>query len=261
MGYEITFVFKEQTEPGVYAEEEKSRTIKVGTAEEELPLELVAAKIFAQLARRNILVVNVEIYEFTKKKLNYKETADGILIKNKKFKFDDGIGNSVEIPISEDSSDQVAKLLELLSNNPDLSNLLNKKEATLATKIKKEENKAPHEDIKKQKVLRHEIFDPPAFLLKEAKRRGLRFTVGNKYPILSEKLSENPAVGLNYTTINDLGERQILASIHFNPVPVKLEGNFVEGPIMPAVASVGKDPVLSWDGVVDDGMGAVPSLR
>lgn len=89
--YEITFHYYEEIRRGEYnRDESKSRTIKVGTPEEDTPLETAASKIISQMARRNILVHDVEIYEFTKKKLSFKETPDGISIKNKKFKFDDG---------------------------------------------------------------------------------------------------------------------------------------------------------------------------
>ena len=100
MGYEVIFHYKEeekspQNGDRSYSEEEKIKKIKVGNLEDDTPIEAVAGKIFAQLARRNILVIDVEIYEFTKKKLNYKETDDGFLIKNKKFRFDDGVSSSI----------------------------------------------------------------------------------------------------------------------------------------------------------------------
>lgn len=90
MAYELTYHFKESIAPGKYAEEVKTMTKKIGGLDDETPIETVAGKIMAQLARRNIMVVDVEIYEFTKKKLSYRETEDGIVIKNKKFRFDDG---------------------------------------------------------------------------------------------------------------------------------------------------------------------------
>ena len=86
MGYELVFYFHKEISKGEYNKEEvKKKSVKVGSPYEEVPLETVAGKIIAQLARRNILVVDVDIFELTKKKLSYKETSDGILIKNKKF--------------------------------------------------------------------------------------------------------------------------------------------------------------------------------
>src|SRR5690606_33375022 len=91
LGFEITLKFHEEISKGEYNKDElKTKTTKVGGPLEDVPIEVLAGKVIAQLARRNILVVDVEIYEITKKKISFKETSDGILIKNKKFRFDDG---------------------------------------------------------------------------------------------------------------------------------------------------------------------------
>jgi len=44
----------------------------------------------AQFARRNILVQDVKIFEYVRKEVAFKEEEDGIRIKNKRFRFDDG---------------------------------------------------------------------------------------------------------------------------------------------------------------------------
>lgn len=267
MGFELIFHYKEEIERGVYSEEEKTKTIKIGTPNDEIPLETVAGKIFAQLARRNILVVDVEIYEFIKKKLSYKEVPEGIVIKNKRFSFDDGAGEitaSTDPVLNETGSDGVNKLLEMLAANPELAEIIRgggrqKPSSTgasspLATPPQSPPpHSLPHEVLPTKPVrpLRHEIFDPPPWLLREAKKRGLHFTVGKQYPILKEKPADNIQAGMIYTTINDVGIKQSLASIHFNPVPVKLEGRFIEGDFETPTVQGG--PNLSWDGLVEDG--------
>lgn len=262
--YELIFHYRDEVEKGSYSEEEKTKKIKVGNIEEDTPIEAVAGKIFAQLARRNILVVDVEIYEFTKKKLSYKETEDGFLIKNKKFKFDDGIDSSVVDTTIEEPNDNLNKLFDILAANPKLIEALrgggngqpSGASSPIATPpLSTPPRQMPHEKMTKEKPLRNEIFDPPPWLLKEARSRGLKFTIGKQYPILKEKLADNPSAGMLYTTVNDSGEKQVLAGIHFNPIQVRLEGNFQEGPIEPS------KPIsnLSWDGVVDDP--GMPALR
>ena len=42
----------------------------------------------SQLARRDIWVVDVDILEFKRQKINFRETKGGIVIKNKKFSLD-----------------------------------------------------------------------------------------------------------------------------------------------------------------------------
>ena len=125
LGFEITLKFHEEISKGEYNKDElKTKTTKVGGPLEDVPIEVLAGKVIAQLARRNILVVDVEIHEITKKKISFKETADGILIKNKKFRFDDGalITTSVEseetpqelIPVAATDSNEVSQLLMTL---------------------------------------------------------------------------------------------------------------------------------------------------
>lgn len=185
MGFEIHYKFREEITKGEYSEEIKEKVVKVGSPDEELPVENAASKIMAQLARRNILIVDVEIYEFTKKKLAYKETDDGIVIKNKKFKFDDGPAISTEI-IDENS--EVAALLA----NPNILAQLQKIVGG---------NKQPHELMREEllakaklnsnsnnskKVRRQEEYSPNPRLDAQNRAQGMKFTMGKRYPILEE---------------------------------------------------------------------------
>ena len=91
MGYEVKYFYKEETEvKGQYSDEIKEKKVKIGDPWEEVPLEVVAGKVMAQLAKRNIFVTDVEIYRLAKEKISYRNTEDGIVIKNKKFRYDDG---------------------------------------------------------------------------------------------------------------------------------------------------------------------------
>jgi hypothetical protein len=107
MGYEITFYHKEKDkETGEY---NVSGTFKkrVGDPYEDTPIENLASVILRQLARRDVLVENVEIFEITKKKINFKESKSGIVIKNKKFGLDDTFevkAENDETPVSNNNS-------------------------------------------------------------------------------------------------------------------------------------------------------------
>ena len=135
MGYEIIFSYRQasDTEKGVYEDEIKSKKVKIGSSEDNLGLEAAAGRIFAQFARRNILVTEVEIWEYSKKKLSFKETDDGFLIKNRKFRFDDGtmLAPSEELlDLFDCGEDEIIKLnnkVQVLENkNEYLRNLLEK---------------------------------------------------------------------------------------------------------------------------------------
>ncbi len=251
MGYEVTFHFHEEISKGEYNREEtKTKLVKVGTPYEEIPLEVLAGKIMAQLARRNILVVDVEIFEYTKKKINYRETPEGVVIKNKKFSFDDG----PIVTVNEDSKEGEQSPEQMLANllaNPQI-------QAVLAGKpVPQGKNIAKPATPNNRGVLRHEIYNPAdKIFLEDAKRRGYAFTLGKKYPILSEKMGPNMMVGMVYTVMDDNGNTQKLSDKFFTP-DVALEG-FRED--FKPLVSGGRDQGdgLDWGGTISDN---IPDIR
>jgi hypothetical protein len=84
MAYEIQFTYTAKGDG-------PDKTFKkvVGTPDEDTPLEAVVRVITRQLARRDILVKGVAVYEFTKKKVRFKEIKNGVLLKDRKFLFDE----------------------------------------------------------------------------------------------------------------------------------------------------------------------------
>lgn len=194
MGYEITYYYKEADEsPGTYQDELLSKTSKIGKFDEDIPLEVLAGKIMAQLARRNILIVDIEIFEYTKKRINYKETESGISIKNKKFSFDSGAAIS-----SSENDDDISEILE----DKELLEKL-KKHLGVVQNAQKLTNIAPRL-TDSRKVLRHEIYDPELLTKAKVDQKGYKFTQGKRYPIYSEK-----SIGMgvvNYSTKDDTGK-------------------------------------------------------
>lgn len=213
MGFEITYFYKESSEvPGTYKEEVLSKTTKVGKFDQEVSLDVLAGKIIAQLARRNILIVDIEILEFTKKKVSYKETPTGIFIKNKKFNFDSGAIVSSdedydvelnEILQNEELLEKIKKSLNLCENKQPLKNL--------CVRPKPEEGG--------KKALRQEIYDPEITTKFKIEQKGYKFTVGKKYSIFAEK---SLAGVLVYTTKDDAGREVEVSSECFIVPPVGL---------------------------------------
>lgn len=264
MGYELTFYYREQGDKlGDYKDEINSKKIKIGKPTEDIPLEYVAGKIISQLAKKSILLTDVEIYEYTKKKLNYKETDDGILIKNRKFKFDDGatlISNSnLDLNPEEDLQQ---KILNILASNPQLlSQIKSKPQSDLNNEtpvannvVKNGGNIVP--PIQKA-PMRYEIFDPEPLLSQAARKRGLKFKVGNEYPIYEERKPPDGMenMGLMYVTLDDDKNKQILSSMHFVTKAVTLQNGFQEDVTR---TSSSADSRLSWSNVYQ---GDVPSIR
>src|SRR4051812_37931488 len=93
MGFEVIFKFYDKKADGTYDTGNlQSFTKHVGAKVDDVPLEKLASVIMRQLARRDIWVLDkdLEVYEFTKRRISFKETKGGVIIKNKKFLLDDG---------------------------------------------------------------------------------------------------------------------------------------------------------------------------
>lgn len=199
MGYEIIFHYKESASPGVYGEEVKTRSCKIGRVTEDVELDVLAAKIMSQLARRNVLITDVEIYEFAKKKLSYRETADGIVLKNKKFSFDSGK------VVTTDEFD--SELDEDFKPIPSPSKDLADKSCPIA------QAQHPHaRPLQNRRPIRHEMFEPEPLALHKAQQKGLKFTVGKKYPIYSESSMGTTVI---YKTTDDRGRDVDVSSEYF----------------------------------------------
>ena len=178
MGYEIIFHYKESEGIGSYAEEVKTKSYKIGKITEDVPLEVLAGKVMAQLARRNILIVDVEIYEYAKKLLSYKEKADGIVIKNRKFSFDSGCVVSAEE--FEEHEQPPPPMRGIDTPRP----------------VVQSKNLA-------RRAIRHEVYDPDPIGEQKVKQKGCRLTLGKKYSIYSE---ESMGATLIYSLTDDSGK-------------------------------------------------------
>jgi hypothetical protein len=209
--FEIIYHYKEQLEVGRYSDEAKEKKMKVGSPYEEIPLEVVAGKIMAQLARRDILIVDVEIYEYSKKQINYKQIDDGITIKNKKFRFDNGPVVTAEPELDAE------KLLEIIKANPNLFSKVcgekqqcgekhNEKQHNTALAIlpivTDSTNKAPTIQRKRARPIRFEAFNPQPQDMGTVRAKGFKFTTGKKYPIWDEK---GDGIRMVYDTVDDSG--------------------------------------------------------
>lgn len=198
MGYEVVYRYKESTgEPGVYSDEVKERSAKIGKVTEEVSLDALAAKIMTQLARRNILIVDVEIWEYAKKRISYRETNAGIVIKNKKFSFD--AGRVIETEEFEEQSVNPESEPEF-KPIPSPSKELADRSCPIANK-----NLV-------RRPIRHEMYDPEPLAEFKATQKGLKFTKGKKYPIHSESSMGSTVV---YKTIDDAGKEVSVSSEYF----------------------------------------------
>jgi hypothetical protein len=288
MGFVVEYKYHQATAPGEYNREETlTSDIKVGSPYEEIGLEVLAGRLMALMARRNIMVVGVEAFEIIKKPLVFKETDEGIILKNKKFKFDDGPaiaaseqweetgGPVVEAPVAPaPPMDQNALLTQLLLNLTSGQLQLPQQRPAL------QPGQQPHEVVYHQPqqlpaqpqpqpqnqivrapghIVKHEIFNPLMdYLLPQdkAKLPNLKLTKGKSYAILNEKKAgPSPLHGMLYTTVDDSGT-QITLSDKFFTVQPKL----VSDGMVASQAGL-TETNLRWDSVVGDDVPDLNAIR
>ena len=270
--YEIIFKYHELGEDGTFNKEEtKEKKVKIGALDDEVPLEQVAGKIIAQLARKKIDVVEVKIFEYTKKELNFKEIDDGFKIGKRKFSFEDGALITADKEEELDTSEQ---LLALIKNNPQLLAQLNQQPGKMSIAVPNQaqiqtfgQQTQPSKPVllsnQNNVPQRYEVFDPVAApdypaCMEMMKKKGWKFTTGKSYPIFQEKPASNmPLDGMLYSTVDDAGVRCNIKGFYFVPQTRGLTGSFVEDN-QRYVGDSGREPNLMFQSGVSSEM---PDIR
>lgn len=235
MGYEVKYLYYEKGENGYNTEEEKELKAKVGDPFEEVPLEKLAAAIMAQFARRDLMIFNAEVIELSRKPINFRQTDGGIILKNKKYSFDQGAQLHCQDVVETPAPTQLPQTINIAPQRPKAIELVayddeqkQQEELQRQQNLKQQQaaNKKPVPRLAGMAPIRYEIFDPEPILLQAARERGLQFTQGHRYPIYEERRGDSIAAGLMYVTANDAGIKQIIHSSHFQPELKGLIGDF-----------------------------------
>lgn len=244
MGFELVFKYHEKKDTGYDTAEQKTFKKKCGEAYEDVSLEKLALLVMGQLARRDIWIVDVEINEFVKKTINFRETKGGIVIKNKKFTLDNKLEASVVV---EDCP----------SNDLDSD----KKVQVANVNITKNTTKTiyPHEvtsrDLTKKKPIAQMVFAPEPQQVREVSK--YKLTVDKKYLIYEKKTSTTG--GELYVILDDSQREITISDKYFVPASINLIGDEEFANQQASYVGAGnKEPKLSWNGVVTDN---VPHLR
>ena len=257
MGFEITYYYKEATEVvGTYEEEVLMKTSRIGKFDENISLDVMAGKIMAQLARRNILIVDIEIFEYAKKKINYKETDSGILIKNKKFSFDSGA--MVSSSSEEEDEEELTRILQDKDLLEKIKRAIGPVEHVQVSKQTGLKNLAPRNSASKtenKRAVRQEIYDPELRAKMTVEQKGYKLTPGKKYSIYSEKKSVSGIGSPNYLTKDDSGREVEISSECFVVPPVGLSFENSE----PQYFGAEKTDVNLWQNVSTEDN--VPDIR
>lgn len=226
MGYEIIYSYQDKTEKG-FSEEIKTFKKRVGDPYEEFPLDKLSGVICCQLARRDIYVKDVEIYEITKKKINFKETKNGIILKNKKYLFNENFEPVFSSDLDNESSKETSATTEVNKVNIDKNT-----------------------NIDTNRVLKRMTFVPEPQQQIDLLKKGIKLTPDKSYNIHSIESHPN---GVNeiYSLIDDKNKIQKVSDLYFVPVnSLDLEDNNQSSNL--------SEDGLNWSGAIRDDL---PQLR
>ena len=207
MGYEVIYSYHEKVDGNYNKDEVKTIKKKVGDPFEDVPLEKLASVVMGQLARRDIFVASVEVFELSKKSISFRESDGGVVIKNKKFTFDHSVGFSVQ-----DLS------VACVGNSTYPHEQVEKREIY------------PHEQLaiqkqttgKPRKPISTVVFSPELPMLHEIKTKGYKLTVDKKYPVYAKSGSIQGEI---YTIVDDLSREIKISDKYFIQAPVGLIGD------------------------------------
>lgn len=225
--------------------------VSVGKQWDDVDLDEVAKSVFGQMAKRNILIIDADIFEYTKKKVSFKMKDDGISIKNRKFSYDiTGAIKSEDENVNLTQMQQITnpaictqsvvvndtthpheflsqqKQLVAVSSNgtQDISHLPSEVQAEIKQmRVQNKQVSNPPDRLRPGSTtsgtpLRYEIYDPHPDVLVQARQKGLAFTLNKKYPIFEEKAAPGSIFhGMLYVTEDDNGKRILLNDKHFVP--------------------------------------------
>jgi hypothetical protein len=179
MGYSIKLHYHPGKKEGLGFDSEHREVLekKVGKPFEETGLEQLAAVVIAQMARRDVFIFDVEIEEYVRRPVSFKQSKDGkgIVLKGKKFSIDETARLIVE-EIKEEQPEPQSNGRELaitqetdqLYMQPNRSITPSRQEIAVS--------------VNQKKVL-YWVFFEPYIYQKEAESKKLKFKPEKRYPV------------------------------------------------------------------------------
>lgn len=238
--FEIEFKYYKQKEDLDYNKDEPLVfKNKFGKVDEDYPREKLAKYILTQLARRDIFIYDVDIYEFTKKKVNFKLGKNGFSIAGNKFNNSD---LAEDCNLENDVPTEPQEIPHAPSPHSPKPPVQENKFINLASKLN---------NSKTKKIIRKVAFVPP--LRMEKAKFPYKFTLNKIYPVYSERYVTN-GVGMYITTVDDNNDILEVIDEYFVPANAALEyENEMDA------GKRGNNDLLNWQG--DKSYGPVGNLR
>lgn len=204
----------------------KTFTKYVGRRNSEVTLEQVAAVILGQMASRDKYIKDVQVFEFAKREVTFKETRNGVVIKGRKFAFDQLHGELIctEEPKVDQEVSQYTDLSQFkpsISSHPGVNPAMPQFNPVLAQSVAQKIQQKMQRDP--NVPMRHEVFRPNREDFPHLQRQGFHLTMNRPYPIYNEVI-KNEMEPIYYTVQDDVGQRVSLSSLYFEPMRRGLVG-------------------------------------
>jgi hypothetical protein len=268
MGFEVVYRYHEKQEEGGYNKDEtKEMRRKVGEPFEDVPLETLAQKIMAQMARRDIWVLpDVEIYELKKQKVNFRETKGGVIIKNKKFLLDTENNSIIAQDVPEEGVPQLPQQLpntQLALAGPTLPH------NQLAPANGQQQRLRPIKFVVMDEGVIQDVNGDRVPVPVAVKRAGLQFHPNQRYPVFKEmddprdkRVDKHGAPALDrkkvYVMWDDMKREVMVSQDYFVSADIQYQLDSRNDPFS-AVPGGGRAPKLMFEG--EEAGAAMPDLR
>lgn len=211
MGYEVIYHYHERKDGRYNTEETKTLKKKIGDVYDDGERDKLAMAILGQLARRDIMVIDVEIFEYTKKKLTFKEIEGGIKVGNRKYK----LSETATLVTEEEKPSTPTPVAQAIP--------------VAATPTPPGAGLQPHEIMQQQngtrRPIKHVRYEPSGIQVLEAQKKQLRFTNEKVYPVFLEKERKTPKgeyLGASYVMVDDYGREVEISDEYFVPAQSSL---------------------------------------
>ena len=207
MSFEICYKYHPRKEDLSYDKDKvEEKSVKVGKPFDDTPPEKCAAAIMAQLARRDVWVIDVQVFELVKKEISFKEATDGkgILLKNKKY----SLSSTSEV-LAEDLVEveqSTAQPHEMNQQTQNLTNLY----AGAPTPVRKN-----YPQYNQKTVIYQVVFEPN---VRDAHMtKGMKFSENKRYPVHAVVPSPNGKLEQQKIAVtDDTGAVVVVSDAFFN---------------------------------------------
>ena len=218
MGFECNYHYHERLEGDYNKEETKTFKKKVGDPFEDVSLEKLAGAIMAQLARRDVWIVDVEVFELSKKQVSFKESKGGIILKNKKFNFDGGGEDASNIIVQDMVQAPPPQPVQLPQQYVQPANS-GQHVNIQGQAVNPSRGVHPHEQGQPRRPIDWMVFSPELPQMAEVKQKNLRFTPDKKYPVFEKREGVGGEI---FVMIDDTGREQLVSDKYFVPGNIQL---------------------------------------